>query len=99
MIKALNAARVFGKGTREYDKRNFAEAFRLLKPVADSEPLSIPHKAVVASASYYVADMFLCGRGVQKDDSSAITYFDKAAKLGHPEAARHLNEIQSNKSN
>ena|SRR5438093_7610258 len=98
MIKALNAARIFGKGSREYDKRHFVQAFRLLRPIADSEPTSIPHKAVVASAQFYVALMQLSGEGVQKDISSALSYFDRAAKLGHPQAAQYLKQIQSNES-
>ncbi|MFQ5756118.1 MAG: protein kinase [Acidiferrobacterales bacterium] len=64
-----------------FDARNYSEAFRKLKPLADQD---------VAAASYRVGVMYDTGRGAPRSDDEAAKWYRKAAEQGYAAAQNSL---------
>ena len=68
---------------RAYDASKFKIAFKILKPLAEQGH---------AEAQLIVADMYNIGKGVQQDNSSAISWYRKSAAKGNTEAIQMLGQ-------
>ena len=77
------AADKFRTGMRAYDASKFKIAFKILKPLAEQGH---------AEAQLIVADMYNIGKGVQQDNSSAISWYRKSAAQGNTEAIQMLGQ-------
>jgi TPR repeat protein len=64
-----------------FDARNYSEAFRKLKPLADQD---------VPAASYRVGVMYDTGRGAPRSDDEAAKWYRKAADQGYAPAQNSL---------
>ncbi|MFQ5995544.1 MAG: protein kinase [Acidiferrobacterales bacterium] len=64
-----------------YNARDYPEAFRELKPLADQ---GIPE------ASYHVGVMYDTGKGVARSEAEAFKWYRKAAEQNHSEAQNSL---------
>lgn len=64
-----------------FDERNYPEAFRKLKPLAEQD---------VPEASYRVGIMYDTGKGVPRSDAEAVKWYRKAAEQGYSPAQNSL---------
>ena len=64
----------FDDGQAAYDRGDYATALQLWRPLADQGD---------ASAQSSLGAMYAFGKGVQRDDAVAVTWFRKAAEQGH----------------
>jgi TPR repeat protein len=64
-----------------YNKRDFATALRLLRPLADQGN---------AEAQNNLGIMYRNGQGVPRDAAAALTWFHKAAEQGEPVAQLNI---------
>ena len=69
------------KGLRAYQQKNYAEALRHLKPLAEKGETEAQRKLGV---------MYRHGLGVEKNDQLAISWYRKAAQGGHVKAQNSL---------
>lgn len=67
-----------------YDRRDYATAFRLLRPLAE---------AGRDSAQYWIGGMYRNGMGVPPNREQALVWYRKAADQGHAYAQYHLGGI------
>lgn len=74
-------------GIASYNTRKYAQALRLLKPLA---------KKGNASAQSYLGLMYANGSGVTKNDKQAVKWLRKAAKQGHSQAKKNLAFMSAN---
>lgn len=86
-FRELIAAHAVGEGSKAYEEKNYIQAFRILKPVADYKI----DDAYVGSAQYIVGLQYLYGLGVQKDIDSADKYFSDAARRKNQNAINYLS--------
>ena len=47
-----------------------------------------------ADCAYYLAALYLAGKGVEQSKEKAIYWLDKASKLGHEKASELLKDIK-----
>lgn len=73
----------FEIGKRAYDARKFETAFKILLPLAERDH---------ARAQLMIGDMYNTGKGVERDNASAISWYRKSAELGNPEAVQMLGQ-------
>ncbi len=84
MTPRAQSENVLALGTIAYVKNDYAEALRLLKPLAGKSN---------AKAAVLVGRMHYWGEGVKKNVALAIHYFKKAAKKGDKEGHYQLGLI------
>lgn len=74
------SAQTIEEGIEKYEAQQFKEAFKILKPYADTDDLE---------AQKYIAFMYWNGIGVEKDLSKGCDYFEKASIDNDPEAVSY----------
>lgn len=74
---SLPAAADLGAGQAAYDARNYREALRLFRPLAEQGDVR---------AQYYLGRMYEKGQGVREDVGQARLWYARAAEGGHAPA-------------
>jgi len=74
---AAFASSPFEEGLAAYNRGDYAQAWGILKPLADAEN---------ADAQFMIAEMYAGGQGVAKDEQEAIKWVFKAAENGNLKA-------------
>lgn len=100
-VELCNSLKEFHKFFKAFEEGNYELAFRILKPIADSDACSlleptlssVTRRSVICMAPYYIGLMYFHGKGVAQHFDSGIYYFRKAALLGHPEAIQYLKDV------
>ncbi len=67
-----------------YDQRDFASAFALLAPLAERGN---------AFAQCYIAEMYLHGKGIERDPATASAWFKLSANAGVSDAQNYLGAL------
>jgi TPR repeat protein len=71
-------------GIAAYDRRDYATALRLLRPLANQGD---------AVAQDYLGQMYFIGAGVRMDPAEAAKWFRKAAEQGYAPGLRHVGDL------
>lgn len=74
------------RGMAAFNARNYREAFRTLKPLAEQDMIE---------AGYYVGVMYDTGQGVSRSDAEAFKWYRKAAEQGYGPAQNSLGVMYS----
>ena len=90
-FQELVAAHAVGAGSKAYREKDYEEAFKILKPVADYTI----NDSYVGSAQYIVGLLYLYGLGVKKDNIQAQKYFLDAVNRNHQDAKSYLKLMGS----
>lgn len=69
-------------GIKAYEEEDFESALEIFNDLVDNGD---------AQASYYIAEMYYRGDGVQKDKKLAYMHYRLAAEKGHAEAQHNLS--------
>jgi uncharacterized protein len=83
MARAMSS---FAEGKAAYDRKDYAEALRVWRPLAEQGNVR---------AQTNLGNMYLQGQGVSKDPEQAGVWFRRAADLGHASAQYFLGELYS----
>jgi TPR repeat protein len=75
------------EGISAFDRQDYGEAFRLLKPLADKN---------IFEAYYYVGRMYFEGKVVNKDTSKAREWFQKGAEFNESKCQNGLGYLYGN---
>lgn len=74
------------RGMAAFNARDYREAFRTLKPLAEQDMIE---------AGYYVGVMYDTGKGVSRNDAEAFRWYRKAAEQGYGPAQNSLGVMYS----
>lgn len=75
----------FQAGLNAYFAGDFATALKELTPEADAGDLL---------AQYYLGEMYLRGKGVERDFETAAVWYTRSAENGYPQAQAALGSMQ-----
>lgn len=81
-----NAAFQYHRGEKLYEEQNYGAAVKQLEKAADKGD---------TNALVKLGLMYETGRGVPKDNSKAIEFYDRARKLGNEEAESRYGQLKS----
>jgi hypothetical protein len=74
----------FDDGLAAYEEGDYAAALREWRPLAEAGDLD---------AQFYLGEMHLRGKGVERDFKKAAEWLDKAAQAGHPRSQGTLGGL------
>lgn len=83
-VAAPAVAGPYEDGKVAYDKKDFATALRLWRPLAEKGN---------AVAQYGLGNMYHYGQGVRHDFTTAVMWYRKAAEQGHADARYNLGKL------
>jgi len=86
-IVGLAAAGALEEGDAAYSKGDYANAVRLLRPLADRD---------IALAQYRLAEMYSSGNGVPQDYAEAAKWYVRSANRGEVAAQYKLGTMYEN---
>ena len=89
-VISVNGLANIDQGIAAYEQENYAEAHRILNPLADANQ---------PEALHHMGNMYYRGFGVAKDQAKAVAYWRNAAELGYADSAFNLGIAHKNLGN
>lgn len=68
-------------GVEAYHEHNFSKTYNIMSSLAGQD---------YAPAQYFLATLYVEGKGVEPDEKLAASWFEKAAKLGYTNSEKSL---------
>ncbi len=91
-FKEIIASYYVGRGQEQFQKKNYDEAFNILKPIADYDL----QDGYVGIAQMYIGLMYFYGDGINKDIQLSRKYLNKAIENHNEYAKKFIKQLQSN---
>lgn len=85
-FRTILAAHAYGVGIDAYQEKRYADAFNILKPIAEFKI----NDTYVGGCQFIFGLLYFYGLGVNKDNDLAIKYIERAKNNGDDEAKNFI---------